>query len=78
MSWLCVAKKKPPPPAALETCDCSHLNLVELPREVLDHMKAIRSLNLNSNAVKDIPKVRNSSYFGGWAVQMVLWGSRGC
>ena len=59
MSWLCGAKKKPtvPPPVVLDVCDCSHLSLVELPKEVVDNKDGIRRLNLNSNAIKDVPKV---------------------
>ena len=53
-----MGKKKAPP--VLDTCDCSHLSLVELPKEVWDHRASIRSLNLNSNAIKDIPKVSSS------------------
>ncbi len=54
--WLCVGRRKSP--AVLDVCDCSHLNLVDLPKELLEHRGAIKSLNLNSNAIKDIPKVR--------------------
>ena len=54
--WLCVGR--PRKREVLDTCDCSHLNLVDLPKEVWDHRATIRLLNLNSNAIKDIPKVR--------------------
>lgn len=53
--WLCIGRRKQ---VVLDHCDCSHLNLVDLPKEVWDHRASIRFLNLNSNVIKDIPKVR--------------------
>ena len=53
--WLCgIGRRKQP---VLDTCDCSHLSLVDLPKEVWEHRATIKFLNLNSNVIKDIPKV---------------------
>lgn len=56
--WLCIGRKKP---AVLDTCDCSHLSLVDLPKEAWDHRHTIRYLNMNSNAIRDIPRVSLAS-----------------
>lgn len=65
--WLCgggssgkkagAAKNKKKVPAVLGECDCSHMGLADLPKEAWAHRGTIRMLNMNSNAIKDIPKV---------------------
>lgn len=47
-------KKKP---RVVDYWDCSRLNLVDLPKEVLQHRDTIETLYMQSNNVKDIPKV---------------------
>ena len=42
---------------AIETWDCSHMSLTDLPREVLEHRATLRQLNLSSNAIRDVPRV---------------------
>ena len=41
----------------VDSWDCSHMCLSDLPREVWEHRATLRKLNMSSNAVKDIPKV---------------------
>lgn len=52
--WLCFGRRKP---VVIETWDCSHMSLTDLPPEVWDHRATLRQLNLSCNSIKDIPKV---------------------
>lgn len=48
-------------PKIIDFWDCSNLHLSELPREVLEHRHTLRSLYINTNSIRDFPRVREST-----------------